>query len=318
MPLHPQAQMIIDGWASMGLPPFETLSVEEGRATIQAFANFMVPVEEVGSVVDTGAPGPEDMIPLRIYMPAGEGDDLRPAILYFHGGGFVTGNIDLIDPLCRRLANRSGCAVVAVGYRLAPEHPYPAAVTDAYVATMWIAAKGAAFGIDGERLALMGDSAGANLATVTCMLLRDNAEETDIAVQVLIYPVTDLEHDDTPSRQENGEGYLLTTGMMNWFKGHYLKGVEDQAGDPYCSPLHMNKLENLNLPAAIIVTAEYDPLRDEAVAYATRLKEEGGVFVDLRQEKGMIHGFFWMGGAIDRGRELLDELADDIGKTLAG
>jgi len=313
MPLHPQAQAFLQGVESMGLPPFETLSPEEGRALIQTFGSFMVPSEEVASVVDTIAPGPEADVPLRIFMPASD-EEYLPAILYFHGGGFSTGSIDLVEPLCRRLANRSGCAVVAVGYRLAPEHPYPAAVTDAYVATSWIAAKGPVFGIDNARLAVMGDSAGANLATVACMIARDNATEWKIAVQVLIYPVTDLLLANTESRREFGEGYLLTSGMMDTWTNYYLDGAEDRAEEPYCSPLFMGDLTGL--PPAIIVVAEYDPLRDEGVNYAVRLKEDGGVYVDLRREKGMIHGFFWLGAAIDRGREVLDELAEDVGKML--
>jgi len=313
MPLHPQAQAIITGLESMGLPPFETFSLEEGRAIIQTFAGFMLPTEEVASVVDAAAPGPEAEIPLRIFTPEGNGEVLRPGILYFHGGGFTTAGIDLVDPVCRALANRSGCIVIAVGYRLAPEHPYPAAVTDAYVATAWVAANGRHFGVDGSRLAVMADSAGANLATVTCMILRDKAEEIDIALQVLLYPVTDLDHQNTPSYRENGEGYVLTSGMINWFKGHYLTGCEDQAEEPYCSPIHMADLSDL--PPAIIVTAEYDPLRDEGEAYGARL-EESGVPADVRREEGMIHGFFWMGGAIDRGREILDELGADIRKVL--
>jgi acetyl esterase len=312
MPLHPQAQTIITGLESMGLPPFETFSVEEGRQVIQTLASFMIPAEDVASVVDVAAAGPEADVPLRIFTPEGE-EGLRPAILYFHGGGFSTGNIDLIDPLCRALANRSGCAVVAVGYRLGPEHPYPAAVTDAYVATMFIASNGYHLGIDGTRLAVMGDSAGANLATVTCMVLRDKVEAIDVALQVLIYPVVDLDHQDTPSYKDNGEGYLLTNGMIGWFKGHYLTGCEERADEPYCSPIHMADLEGL--PPAIIVTAEYDPLRDEGEAYGVRL-EEAHVPADVRREEGMIHGFFWMGGAIDRGREILDELGADIRKAL--
>jgi acetyl esterase len=295
----------------MGLPPFETLSLEEGRQVIQTLSNFMIPAEEVASVVDAAAMGPEGDIPLRIFTPAGsDGDGPRPGIIYFHGGGFSTGSIDLVDPVCRAL---SGCVVVAVGYRLGPEHPYPAAVTDAYVATTWIAANGRHFGIDRSRLVVMGDSAGANLATVTCMVLRDKVEEIEIALQVLIYPVTDLDHQETPSYKENGEGYLLTNGMMRWFRGHYLTGCEDSAGEPYCSPIHMADLGDL--PPAIIVTAEYDPLRDEGEAYGVRL-EQAGVPADVRREDGMIHGFFWMGGAIDRGRELLDELGADLRKAL--
>ncbi len=313
MPLHPQAQAVLEGVEQMGLPPFETLSVEEGRALINTFGSFMIPSEEVASVIDTIAPGPDADIPLRIFIPATE-EEYPPVIMYFHGGGFSTGSIDLVEPICRRLANQSGCAVVAVGYRLGPEYPYPAAPTDAYVATSWIAAKGPAFGIDGGRLAVMGDSAGANLATVACMIARDKGAEWDIAAQVLIYPVTDLLMGNTESRRELGEGHLLTTGMMDWFTANYLKGCEDKADEPYCSPLFMEDLTGL--PPAIIVVGEYDPLRDEGIAYAARLKEDGGGYVDLRREQGMIHGFFWLGAAIDRGREVLDELADDLGKML--
>jgi acetyl esterase len=311
MGVNPQAQAVLQGLASMGLPPFETLSLEEGRQFIDTVRNFMVPDEEVASVVDRTIPGSESDIPIRIFTPDGHG--LRPAIVYFHGGGFSTGSIDLIDPLCRALANRSGCAVVAVGYRLAPEHPYPAAVTDAYVATAWVAAHGEEIGVDGTRLAVAGDSAGATLAAVTCMVARDNLDDLGIRLQVLICPVTDLDHHDTPSHEENGEGYLLTTGMMNWFKGYYLTGCEDRAGEPYCSPIHMAKLDDL--PPAIIVTAEYDPLRDEGEAYGGRLEAEG-IPADVRRQDGMIHGFYWMGGVIDRGRELLDELGADFGKVL--
>jgi acetyl esterase/lipase len=312
MPLHPQAEAIIQAVESMGLPPFETMSLEEGRQTIQAFGNFMVPAEEVASVVDTVVPAPETDIPLRIYTPEGEG--LLPAILYFHGGGFSTGGIDLVDPVCRALANRSGCIVVSVGYRLAPEHPYPAAITDAYVATVWLHAKGPVFGIDTERLAVMGDSAGANLATVTCMILRDKGEQAKISLQVLVYPVTDMVTDQATSRQELAEGYILTAGMIKWFTDHYLKDCDDEtAAGPYVSPLFMENLSNL--PPAIIVVAEYDPLRDEGIEYAARLKD-AGTFVDLRREEGMIHGFFWLGGAIDRGREILDELGQDLHQSL--
>src|SRR5581483_6205125 len=185
MPLHSQAQAVLEGVEQMGLPPFETLSVEEGRALINTFGSFMIPSEEVASVIDTIAPGPDADVPLRIFIPETE-DEYPPVIMYFHGGGFSTGSIDIVEPLCRALANRSGCAVVAAGYRLGPEHPYPAAPTDAYVATSWMAAKGPAFGVDGSRLAVMGDSAGGNLATVTCMITRDKAAEFEIALQVLI------------------------------------------------------------------------------------------------------------------------------------
>src|SRR5207237_7140798 len=190
----------------------------------------------------------------------------------------------------------------AVGYRLAPEHPYPAAVTDAYVTTSWIAAKGAAFGIDGTRLAVMGDSAGATLATVTCMVVRDNDDDFQIAAQVLIYPPAIMASADTGSRRENGEGYLLTTGMIDWFMGHYLRGCEDRAAEPYCSPLMTHDLSGL--PPAIIVVPEYDPLRDEGVEYAGRLKEDG-VTVELRRAEGMERGFLRLGAASNWDRVVL-------------
>jgi acetyl esterase len=263
-------------------------------------------------------PATETDIPLRIYTPADEeGDEheggLRPGIVYFHGGGYGSGSIDVVDPLCRALANRSGCVVISVGYRLAPEHPYPAAVTDAYTATVWIHAKGPVFGIDTDRLAVMGDSAGGTLATVTSMILRDKGEQAKLSLQILVYPVCDMATDQSVSRQELAEGYLLTTALMDRYADNYLGDDAEQASDPYISPLFMENLSNL--PPAIIVVAEYDPLRDEGIEYARRLKEAGN-FVDLRREQGMIHGFFWMGGAIDRGRELLDELGQDLRQSL--
>ncbi|HVW31909.1 MAG TPA: alpha/beta hydrolase fold domain-containing protein [Acidimicrobiia bacterium] len=309
MPLHPQAQAILTGVEAMGLPPFETLSVEEGRAVINGFGSFMIPSEEVAQVFDAMALGPEEGIPVRLYVPE-SGQEPRPVIVYFHGGGFCTGSVDLVDPICRALANRTGYAVASVEYRLAPEHPYPAAVTDAYAATAWIASRGQHFGIDGNRIVVMGDSAGATLATVTCMTAGDNEGEPRIVLQVLVYPALDLATFDRPSYTENGEGYLLTTGMMEWFRNHYLAGVEDLAKDAYCSPLR--GIGSLTaMPPAIIVVGEYDPLRDEGEAYGELLNHLEG-YAEVRREEGMIHGFFWMGGAIDRGRELLDELAADI------
>jgi acetyl esterase len=312
MPLHPQAQAVLDGIASMGLPPFETLSLEEGRQVIERIRSFMVPVEEVVSIEDLPFPGPEGVIGLRIYRPEGEG--LLPAVFYLHGGGFSSGSIDLVDPICRLLANRSGCMVISVDYRLAPEHPYPAAVTDAYVAISWVGAYGERFGVDTSRLAVVGDSAGATIATAACMLIRDkNVGHPEIKVQYLLCPVTDLVKFETPSYQEFGEGHLLTTAMMRLWKGYYLTGVEDRVAEPYCSPVREQNLANL--PPAIIVTAEYDVLRDEGEAYA-QLLLINEVFAEVRREPAMIHNFFWFGGAIDRGREILEEVGADLRKIL--
>jgi acetyl esterase len=310
MPVHPQVQAILSGLESMGLPPFETYSVEEGRGLIQTFATFMVPAEEVASVVDRTIPGPGGEIPVKIVTPEGSGP--LPVVLYFHGGGFATGSIDLVEPVCRALANRSGCIVIAVGYHLAPESPYPAAPDDAYAAAAWVAANGAEIGADGSRLALIGDSAGANLATVTCRRAKERGGP-EIALQVLVYPVTDLASQDTPSYRENGQGYVLTAGMIDWFMGHYFTGCDERRAEPDCSPARAEDLSGL--PPAIIVTAEYDPLRDEGEAYGALL-EKAGVPVEVRRENGMVHGFFWMGGAVDRGREILDELGADLRKAL--
>jgi acetyl esterase len=313
MALHPQAQAIISGVESMGLPPFETLSVDEQRGFIQQFSMFMVAREEVASVEEFEIPGPEDAIPVRVYLPAGEEEGPYPAVLYFHGGGWSTGDLDLVDPLCRVLANRSASAVVSVGYRLAPEHPYPAAVMDAYVATAWIASYGANLNIDGSRLAVVGDSSGANLATVTCMVLRDKADDIPIALQVLICPTVDLVKFETPSHKEYGEGYLLTTGMMEKFREYYLTGVEDRVDEPYCSPVRTENLQEL--PPAIIITAECDPLRDEGEAYGELLRVNGNL-VEIQREEGMVHNFHWMAAAIDRGREIIDQVGSDLKAVL--
>jgi acetyl esterase len=312
MSLHPQAQAVLDGLAAMGLPPFETLSLEEGRQVIESIRSFMVPLEDVVSIEDLAIPGPQGDIGLRIYRPEGEG--LLPAVCYFHGGGFCTGSIDLVDPICRLLANRSGCVVISVDYRLAPEHPYPAAVTDAYVAISWVGAYGEGFGVDTSRLAVVGDSAGATVATAACMLIRDKNEgDPEITLQMLLCPVADLVKFETPSYEEFGEGHLLTTAMMQAWKAQYLSGVEDRVAEPYCSPIREANLRNL--PPAIIITAEYDPLRDEGEAYG-QLLLLNEVMSEVRREPGMIHEFFWFGGAIDRGREILEEVAEDLRKTL--
>ena len=300
MPLHPQAQLVLDGVAALELPPFETLR------------NFMVSVEEVASVEDLAIPGPESPIGLRIYRP--EGESPLPAVFYFHGGGFCAGSLDLVDPICRLLTNRSGCVVISVDYRLAPEHPYPAAVMDAYVAISWVGAYGERFGVDTARLAVVGESAGATLATAACMLIRDkNLGEPEITLQYLLCPVTDLVKFETPSYQEFGEGHLLTTGMMRTWKGYYLTGVEDRVGETYCSPVREQNLNNL--PPAIIITAEYDPLRDEGEAYGELLLLNN-VMAEVRRIEGMIHNFFWFGGVIDRGREILEEVGSDLRKSL--
>jgi acetyl esterase len=293
MPLHPQARAVLDQFA--GAPPLDlaTIPATAVRAWFDQMSQprTLEPVHEVRDVV---APGPAGDVPLRLYRPASE--EPLPAVLYFHGGGFVIGSLDTHDGTCRALANASGCAVVSVGYRLAPEHRFPAAPEDCWAALAWVAKEGAALGVDGARLAVAGDSAGGNLAATAALLARARGGPV-LRHQVLIYPVTDYAF-DTPSYRENGEGYFLSEAMMRWFWQQYLEDGS-QGADPLASPLRAPDLAGL--PPALVVTAEYDPLRDEGEAYAARLRA-AGVPTELRRFPGQIHGFFSMFDAIDDGR----------------
>jgi acetyl esterase len=221
--------------------------------------------------------------------------------VYFHGGGFVMCSLDSHDGICRSLANAAGCVVVSVDYRLAPEHPYPAAPEDCYAATQWVAKNGAELAIDVTRLAIGGDSAGGNLTAVTALLARDR-DGPSLRFQLLIYPVTDCAF-DTASYQENAEGYMLTTGMMRWFWEKYLTDPV-QGSEAYASPLRAANLANL--PPGLCITAGYDPLRDEGEAYAARLRE-AGIAVRTSRYPGMFHGFLSMTAQLDTAREAMAE-----------
>lgn len=308
MGLDPQCEAFLRGLESMGLPPLETMPVAQARTTMESLRMMMGIPEDVSVVEDRTIPGPAGELPVRIFTPEGTGP--MGALVFFHGGGFVTGSIDLVDPICRALANRSGCVVVAPGYRLAPEHPYPAAPDDAYAAVSWLSDNAAEFGVDPTRIAVGGDSAGANLAAVTCLRARARGGPA-IAFQLLVYPVTDCTG-DYPSHRENGEGYLLTTSLLEWFLDHYMAGSGREA-EPDLAV--MNAPDLSGLPPAFILTAEFDPLRDEGEAYAARL-EEAGVAVDARRYDGQIHIFFWLPAVIDRGRQAIDDAADAVRKAL--
>ena len=223
------------------------------------------------------------------------------------------GSVDWQDPIVRALANRSGCLVVAVDYRLAPEHPYPAARDDAYAAVCWVAEHAPELGADPRRLAVGGDSAGGNLATVACLMSRDQGGPS-IAFQLLIYPATDCTEGsfDFPSHKENGEGYLITNADIRLWWSHYVSGADP--ADPYLSPLQAPDLSGL--PPALVITAEYDPLRDQGEEYGRRL-EAAGVPTEVRRYDGQIHAFFVIPAAIDRGRECLDDVAEALRKALA-
>ena len=238
-------------------------------------------------------------IPIRIYVPEGNGP--FPVLVYFHGGGWVIGDLDTHDEVCRSLANRVPCAVVSVDYRLAPEHKFPVAPEDCYAATQWVAANAAQFHGDASRLAVGGDSAGGNLTAVVAQMARDR-HGPPLVFQLLIYPATDFRM-NTPSVDENAEGYLLTKQDMIWFMNHYLNSEEEKL-NPLASPFLATDLHGL--PPALVITAEYDPLRDEGERYGQRLKE-AGVPTTMSRYDGMIHGFFGMDAILDKSKLAMAE-----------
>ena len=289
--LDPQAKAVLEALASSGRPAYHQLDPKDARRLFLETRPLSTPTApEVGSVRDATAEGPDGQIPLRVYRPTGLPTSTPlPAYVYFHGGGWVIGDLETHDVLCRQITAASGVSVIAVDYRLAPEHKFPAAVDDAWAATRWVAAHGAELGVDGRKLVVGGDSAGGNLAAVVALLARD-AGGPPIAGQVLIYPVTDLGA-EAQSYTDFADGYSLTRDSMRWFRAHYLAGPRD--GDDWrASPLRARSLAGL--PPALIVTAGFDPLRDEGAAYAMRLRD-AGVMVDYVCFGGMIHGFAGMG-----------------------
>ncbi len=237
---------------------------------------------------------------VRVVWPRERGD--LPCLVYFHGGGWTFCSIETHDATCRKLANGAGCVVVSVEYRLAPEHPFPAAAEDAFAATRWVAGHADALGIDPQRVAVGGDSAGGNLAAVVALMARDRGE-LKLCHQLLVYPITD--HDfETVSYRENAAGPLLTRSMMQSFWDFYVP--DGNRSNPYVSPLRAQSLAEL--PPATVITAEYDPLRDEGEAYALRLRE-AGVAVNASRYDGMIHGFFGFDEVLPAGRKAVDEAA---------
>ncbi|MDT7693685.1 MAG: acetyl esterase [Pseudonocardiales bacterium] len=309
MPVHPEAQGLLDALAEAGLPATEEMTVPDARAATAGFLALQGEPVEVASVLDRTVPGPAGEIPVRVYTPAGEGP--LPVVVYFHGGGWVIGDLEVVDQPCRQLASAAGAIVVSVDYRLAPEHRYPAAFDDSYAATVWVGAHAAEIGGDPARLAVAGDSAGGNLAAAVALAARDRGGP-ELAAQLLIYPVTDFNF-GTASYQDNREGYLLTKGSMQWFWAHYL-GAQDLDKDPYACPLRADSL--VGLPPAYVATSEYDPLRDEGEAYARRL-EEAGVAVTAKRFDGMLHGFFWMLAAVPSAAGVLDDMVGVLRKALA-
>ena len=306
--LHPQARALLDLMIERGVPPTHTLSVADARRFYRERRHLTQPEPPlIDTVLALQAEGPHGPIPLRLYRH-GSAAGVRPALVYFHGGGWVIGDLDTHDTLCRQLALASGCVVVSVDYRLGPEHPFPAAVDDACAATRWLAAQAGPLGLDAARLAVGGDSAGGNLAAVVALALRG---VLPLAFQLLIYPATD-QHPAHASRQRNAQGYLLTEDTMRWFHDHYITDVAND-DDWRASPLRHPDLTGL--PPALVLTAGFDPLRDEGVAYAQRLSE-ASVRTSLVSFERQIHGFILMGRVIDEANEAVVLCADALRRAL--
>ena len=301
-------QAVIERAAKSALPPFYSMSAVEARRIYkETRAALAPPVPGVAEVRELAAPGPAGPIRLRLYRGLGTTAGVPlPVLVYFHGGGWTLGDLDTHDIVCRTLANKARCAVIATDYRLGPEHKFPAAVNDCLAATRWVARQGAALGIDTARVAVGGDSAGGNLAGVVAIALRD-AGGPQLAFQALIYPATDQQL-NSASHSRFSEGFLLTRKNLLWFRDNYL-GAEDY-GDWRASPLRAADVARL--PSAHIITAGYDPLLDEGKAYSDRLLA-AGVPVVYECFEGMAHGFLTMGGALAAANHALYR----IGQSLA-
>jgi acetyl esterase len=311
--LHPQTRALLDFIEQRNIPPTHTLSVADARAYYRDRRSVTQPAPpDVALVRELQMSGPHGTIPTRLYRPLGAGTTaLLPVLVYFHGGGWVIGDLDTHDSLCRALCNESGCAVVSVDYRLAPEHRFPAAVNDALAATRWVREQAAALHLDASRLAVGGDSAGGNLAAVVSIAARD-AGDLPIAFQLLIYPATD-QHRTAASHTTNGEGYLLTSAAMAYFTGHYISDPA-QYKDWRSSPLLHTDLAKL--PPSLVVTAGYDPLRDEGAAYAEALTAAGNRAAYICFER-QIHGFITMGKVLDEANTAVTMCAAELRRALA-
>jgi acetyl esterase len=308
--MHPQAQVILDLLSGAGIVLDGSIDPPALRARIEEFAQAgRAAAEAVDHVDDLTIPGPGGHeIPLRVYRP--RDDHPLPIVVWFHGGGWTIGSIETHDMTCRSLANGVGCVVVSVDYRLAPEHKFPAAVEDALAATQWVADHATEVGGDPARVAVAGDSAGGNLAAVVSLLARD-AGGPDLVFQLLVYPVTDHEF-ESASMVENATGYYLERVSMRWFCHEYLNDESDGA-DWRFSPVRAPDLTRL--PPAFVLTAEFDPLRDQGERYAREL-EAAGTAVELRRYDGVFHGFFGMRDFMEPAQEAFDDVTKALRAAL--
>jgi acetyl esterase len=316
MPLHPQVRALVEGMAANpDAKPTHEQTPKEARDGYRALAAMFGAAPGVAKVEDRTIPGPACEIPVRVYTPGGDGP--FGVLVFYHGGGWVIGDLDTHDRECRLICNGAGCVVVSVDYRLAPEHPFPAAVEDAYAALEWVGRNAAEVGGDPRRLAVGGDSAGGNLSAVVALLARDQ-HGPSLRFQLLVYPAVDARNDGASyrSRDQNAEGPFLTMDSIHYFTGHYLgdDGRGPSRSDTRMSPLLADS--HRGLPSALVVTAEFDPLRDEGEAYARAL-EAANVPVRLHRYDGMPHVFFQLSSILEDGRELIDEASAALREALA-
>lgn len=306
---HPQAKAVLDAVESSPMPPTYALSVESARAVLEEFFGNEDP-RPLGDVSEFAIEGPEGAIPLRVYQPPTP--DPHPAVVFFHGGGWVIGSLDTHDNICRWLCDEADCTVVSVDYRLAPEHPFPAAVEDCYAATAWVDAYGEKLGIDTDRIAVAGDSAGGNFAAAVSLLARDRGGP-ELAHQALLYPaVASLDLHDFDSYDENGEGYLLEREGSAWYYDHYLDS-SIHARNPYATPLLADS--HADLPPATVCTVGFGLHRDEGIAYAGRL-ESAGVDVAHHHYPEMVHSFVSLTDLLSRSEDALDALGERLAAAL--
>lgn len=310
--LNPHARVVLEHMAASGAPTIDQLAPAEARALAQqAFLSMQGPKPEVASVTDHQIDGAGGTMPLRVYRPKGsQADEVLPVCLYFHGGGFVIGDIPIYDNLCRILANAARCAVVLVEYRLAPDARFPAAVDDCWATTQWVVAQAGKLKIDPQRMAVAGDSAGGNLAAVVALMARD-AGTPKLRYQLLIYPVVQI--GETESIKRNADGYFLTAKLMQYFVGHYIGDNAAAPQDWRLAPLLADS--HKELPPASILVCGFDPLHDDGVAYAAKLRE-AGVDVKFTSVPDQIHGFVNMDGAIPAATPAIEALAREMAEAL--
>ena len=301
MGLHPEAQALLAHFASLGDPPIETSTPDAVRA-LRA-SRIPAPTVDLAEIRDLDAGG----VPARLYRPSAE--RRLGLFLYLHGGGWVLGSVETHDHVARALSSESGCAVLSLDYRLAPEHPFPAGLDDAFAAATWAHEHAEALGCDPERLAIGGDSAGANLAAVVTQ-----SAGVPFSFQLLVYPVTDARN-KSASYEELADRFFLRKAEMAWFLGHYLSGGQGSPDDPRVSPLLADDGAFAASPPTLVITAELDPLRDEGEAYAERLRA-AGVAAESTRYDGMFHGFFSLGAALPAGRRAVTQAADALARAI--